>query len=104
MEKASDLLKGKSKVYTSLENAYDGALKDESFKILVSKLKIQREKLINYTSTLEECAKEYHNCQHCPGILACKNKIKGYAYLPRVIDNVLEFSYRPCKYKIKLDK
>ena len=68
------------------------------------KTKLKRELLIKYTSTLEECALEYEHCQNCPGIVACQNKITGYAYLPKMVEGYLEFGYKPCRYKQKLDK
>ncbi|MCI9110650.1 MAG: primosomal protein DnaI [Bacilli bacterium] len=104
MQKVADITNNKSTINTSLEEAYDEALKNETFKEIVCKLKRKREELINYTSTLEECAEEYHNCSTCPGLIACKNKIEGHAFLPRIVEGNLEFSYRPCKYKIKSDK
>ncbi len=104
MQKVTELTKPKKNLQTELEVAYDEALKNENFKKLVCKLKMKREELVSYTSTLEECTKEYTNCQNCPGLQACKNKISGYAYLPRLVEGNLEFSYRPCKYKIKSDK
>ena len=104
MKKVTELAKPKKNLQANLEEEYDEALKDETFKEIVYKLKIKREKLINYTSTLQECAKEYNNCKNCPGLMACKNKIDGYAYLPRIVEEILEFSFRPCKYKIKQDK
>ena len=68
------------------------------------KLKIKREILKKYTSLLEESSIEYFNCKDCPGLMACKNKITGYAKLPKVTGDNLEFSYKPCKYKKKFDK
>ena len=87
-----------------LNKSYDEALKDKDFKELVVKTKLKRKDLIKYTSTLETCAKEYANCKNCPGINACQNKILGHAYLPKIIEGNLEFLYRPCRYKKKLDK
>ena len=104
MKKVTDFTNKKTNLNTSLEEAYDEALKNETFKEIVCKLKLKREDLINYTSALEECATEYNHCKNCPGLMACKNKIDGYAYLPRIVEEILEFSFRPCKYKIKQDK
>lgn len=103
MQKISNHFKKKPNEY-ALEKEYDLALENESFKLMVSKLKFPKEKLIKYTSTLENCALEYHNCLECKNILECKNKITGYAYLPKIVEGNLEFSYRPCKYKKKLEK
>lgn len=104
MQKVTDLTKPKKNLKSQLEETYDEALKNENFKEIVCKLKMKREDLINYTSTLEEAAEEYSNCKNCPGLPACKNKINGYAYLPRIVEGNLEFTFRPCKYKIKEDK
>ena len=62
MQKIDTMLKMKSNLELELEKDYDEALKDENFKIIVSKLKRKREELIKYTSSLEKCAKEYACC------------------------------------------
>ena len=87
-----------------LDEAYDEALQNDKFKEFVCKLKVKREILRKYTSILEESSIEYHNCKNCPGLIACQNKITGYAKLPKVNGDSLEFSYKPCKYKKKYDK
>ena len=104
MQKIMDKIEKPSNLINNLENAYDEALKNEDFKKFVSKIKLKRNTLIKYTSSLEESFKEYNHCRHCKSILECQNKIEGYALLPKVKNESLEFSYRPCKYKIKLDK
>ena len=87
-----------------LDESYDEALKNDDFKAFVSRIKLKREVLKKYTSLLEESFSQYTNCQNCKNILECKNKIEGYAYLPKINEDNLEFSYRPCKYKKKIDK
>lgn len=106
MQKLGDVMNDRARgnLGRKLDEAYDEALENEAFKELVSKLKLKRELLKTYTSILEESSVEYNHCKNCPGILACNNKINGHAYLPKVVDGALEFTYRPCKYKIKLDK
>jgi len=104
MLKVSDNLKQNSNLDRLLDEAYDEALENEAFKELVSKLKLKRKNLKKYTSILQESSIEYNHCKNCKGLVECKNKIDGYAYLPRVNDENLEFSYRPCKYKRKFDK
>ena len=95
----------KNKDYASdLKKNYDEALKNDNFKDLVSHLKLNREYLQNYTSSLEKSSIEYHNCQNCPSILECKNEIEGYAYLPIVKNNALIFKYKKCKYLKKLEE
>ena len=103
MQKVSDKLKSNN-LDSLLEEAYDEALEDDNFKEFVSKLKIKREILKKYTSLLEESSIEYHNCKNCPGLVACQNKISGYAKLPKLNGDGLEFVYKPCKYKKKIDK
>lgn len=93
----------KNKLDKELEHSFDEALKDNDFKILVEKLRLPKKQLIKFTATLEECAKNYSHCLKCKNILECKYKMNGYAYLPKVIDGNLIFSYQPCKYKKKLD-
>ena len=104
MEAIQNKLKPKKNLDNLLNDAFDEALKDPNFKDLVLKTKRKREELIKYTSTLEECTREYTNCKNCPSLSACQNKITGYAYLPKIVEGTLEFSYRPCKYKKKIDK
>ena len=103
MQKIGDKFKKNNLDYL-LDEAYDEALENAEFKEFVCKLKIKREILKKYTSLLEESSVEYHNCQNCPGLAACQNKITGYAKLPKLNGEALEFSYKPCKYKKKFDK
>lgn len=103
MQKVSDNFKKKNLDYL-LDEAYDEALENDEFKEFVCKLKIKREILKKYTSLLEESSIEYHNCRNCPGLAACQNKITGYAKLPKLTGDTLEFSYKPCRYKNKFDK
>ena len=90
-----------------LDKEFDKSLNDEFFSKIVTKLKLDKEYLENYTSFLEESSLEFRNCTNCKGLIECKNKIKGFAYLPRVIDDNLAFEYKPCRFKknmIKKDK
>ena len=84
--------------------SYMDAKKDEKFQKLVELLKVDDKILMKYTSTLEESADEYNNCLHCKSISNCKNKVCGYAYLPKVENDKLTFNYVACKRKRKLDK
>ena len=84
---------------TDLNKEYKDSLKDKNFKDFVSKLKLDDKILMQYTSLLEESAKEYNNCSKCRGIVNCKNKMEGFAYLPRISGDILIFEYKPCKYK-----
>ena len=85
---------------------FDEAMKNECFASLVSKLKLSPEKLMKYTTTLEECSNNYYICSNCKGLINCPFALPGYSYLPHVVDSRLEFDYRPCKFmkkKIKND-
>lgn len=80
---------------------YNEAMENECFSELVSKLKLPADKLMKYTTTLEECSVNYDTCRKCKGLIHCPFKLSGYSYLPRVVDSRLEFDYQPCKYKVK---
>ena len=84
---------------TDLDKDYTEALKDPDFKFIVSKLKIDKDILKNYTSTLEDSANELKNCKNCKGLYECKNCLKGHTYLPTIKNGDLLFHYKPCKYK-----
>ena len=88
----------------SLEKEYLNSLKDEKFKELVENINLPKEVLMKYTSLLEESSIEYSHCKHCKNIMECQNKIEGYAYLPKVSDNNLEFNYKACRYKEEILK
>ena len=88
----------------SLDTEYTKSLDDEYFKKIVSKLKLDKEYLEKYTSLLEQSSLEFKNCCNCNSIFDCKNKITGFAYLPKVIDGNLVFEYKACKYKKNLIK
>jgi len=86
----------------TLEKEFSASLKDERFKNLVRKIDLPVEILMKYTSLLEESACEYDNCQNCKNIFECKNRSKGYAYLPKVQNNKLVFKFKACKYQEKI--
>lgn len=103
MQKVADKLH-KNNLDNLLDEAYDEALEKEGFKEFASKLKLKRTVLKKYTSLLEESFCEYSNCKNCPGLMACSNKINGYAKLPKINGDGLEFVYKPCRYKKKFDE
>ena len=86
-----------------LERNFDIEMEDETFKKLVSKLKLSKDELIKYTSRIKDASLELKNCANCKNIMECKNSICGYVYYPSVLQDNLVFSYVPCKYKKKLD-
>lgn len=87
-----------------LQKEYKESLKDKNFKVFVEKLNISDKILMKYTSILEESAKEFKNCCNCQNLMECKNKMQGFAYLPRINGDNLIFEYKPCKYKNDLVK
>lgn len=103
MQKLMDNLE-QNKNEEALKKEYQKALKDETFSKIAKKLKLSDKDLMNYTSLLEESTEEFKHCSNCKNILECKNKMEGFAYLPKVVEGVLEFEYKPCRYKKKLLK
>lgn len=107
MQKMNTLIKDFSKkkeLENTLMASFLEAREEEKFKTLTDKVKLPYEEQCKYTSILEECSIEYDRCKHCKGLVACKNKIEGHAYLPKVHNGRLEFGYTPCKYKEKLEE
>lgn len=100
--KIIDDLNLSKKLDKNLKKSFEEALKDDNFKQLVSKLKVSEEILIKNTSVLEECSKNYQTCLSCKSILTCPYVMKGYCYLPKIVENNLIFSYTPCKFQKKL--
>ena len=98
-----DFLKRMNAPQIDLDEEYKKALKNENFKEMVKELNLDEEILKKYTTNLMECANDYSNCKTCPNIMECKNKVRGYAYLPTNIDNHIEFGYKSCKYLNKLN-
>ena len=91
-------------IRNDMKKNFKEALKNESFKKLVSSINIDRETIVKNVSSLLISSKEFGNCEKCKGLPACKNEMAGYAYMPSVRNETLSFCYKPCKYKKKLDK
>ena len=83
---------------SNLEKDFNSALENEGFSNFVSKLKLDRKVLMKYTTRLIECYGNYDVCMNCKGLVNCPFKPSGYSYLPSVIDDRLEFDYKPCKF------
>lgn len=92
------------KMKQALKHDYLNALKDPKFESLVKKIHLPDEILMKYTSELEEASIEYDHCKHCRNLLTCKNKMLGYAYLPKVKEDYLSFHYQACRYKKEFNK
>ena len=99
MIKANSLVnKSKKSIENELRREFVLAEKDETFKKLCNKLKLEEDVLMKYTSRLQTTTCELLNCSKCKGLDKCKNDVEGHVYYPDVKNNDLEFSYRPCKY------
>ena len=64
--------RGRFNIY-ELENSFDEAMEDDTFKKIVSKIKLPKDELMKYTSLIEDSSKELKNCTGCKNILECKN-------------------------------
>lgn len=84
----------------SLKKEFMIALKNPNFKALVANLNLKEDIAMKYTSKLEEAAFELKNCENCHSLLDCQNKIEGFTYCPKLVNNRLIFSYVACKYKL----
>ena len=99
MEKINNSIKEVDDLNYKLKVAYHNAKKDNEFKDFVDSINLSDEKLMKYTSLLEDSFKEFKNCKNCKGLITCKNNINGYCYLPTINEGDISFSYVSCKYK-----
>lgn len=91
--------------FESLEKNYKKAQEDSAFKALTSSINLESEVLMKYTSKLEETVVELSHCANCKGLPFCKNKLKGFVYYPRIVNNNrLIFDSVACKYQQKVFK
>ena len=104
MLKMNEYVNKNEKLDHELKKSYLVAKKNQAFLNLIDKLNAPEELLMQYTSRLEDSAAEYENCMKCKGLLECSNQVEGYACLPVVENGFIDFKYRPCKYRKKLDK
>ena len=87
-----------------LERNFDKEMEDDTFKKIVSKIKLPKDEIIKYTSLIKDSSLELKNCANCKNIMECKNSVVGHVYYPEVQEENIVFSYVHCKYKKKLDK
>lgn len=87
-----------------LDEEFSEALKDEEFKNFVSQIKLKRETLKKYTSNLLESFTDYKLSNTTHHYFDCPTKVKGYVYMPKIVDGMLEFSYVPCHCKKDFDQ
>lgn len=98
MLKTNDYFKKDKDIELSLKQEFIKALRDNDFSILVNKLGMDENILMKYTSRLRDCSFECNNCKNCSGLVACKNKVKGFVLTPVKGKNVINFSYVGCDY------
>lgn len=91
----------KKDLETKLLMNLEKSLENEKFLEFVSKLNLSKEKLCRYTSILEESFEEFNHCKNCKCLESCKNKVLGYVYIPKTINDKIEFYYKACKYQNK---
>lgn len=90
--------------YNTLKRSYMDACSNKDFYNYVSSLPIEEDTLIKYTSTLEESFQEFENCKNCKSLSSCKNRIKGYKFVPEKTNNNITFSYTACERKMNEDE
>lgn len=83
---------------------YKENLKDETFKNLVKKLKLNEKQGSQNSSILMDSVCELKNCSKCKGLYECLNKVYGHYLYPKVSGNIIELGYVPCKKKLENDK
>lgn len=88
-----------------LEKNFDTLYEENPlFKKIVNSLDIEKSKLINNTSKIEDSCKQLEKCMKCKNILECKNEVSGYVYYPSIENDEVVFSYIMCKHKKKLEE
>ena len=75
-----------------LEEEYNKAKKDSTFKEIVDSLDLSDEELMLYTSKLKQAATELDNSKKDKNCLL--NEIPGFIFTPYVVDGVLNFTYK----------
>ena len=99
MIKANSLVnKSKKAINDELRSEFVLSSSDPTFAKLCNRLKCSDELLMKYTSKLELTSCELKNCSKCKGYSECKNEVNGHVYYPQVINDNIEFIYKPCKY------
>lgn len=106
MKSISKVIKENYYVNTAkLEQDFNNTLEhNNTFKKLVTKLKLPNTYLMKYTTKLEETSKELNNCKKCKCLIECKNSYQGHVYYPELLNDNLVFDYIPCKYKKESDE
>lgn len=101
-EKMRDL--GYSSIEKKVNENFKEAMQDIDFRKFVGNLSLEDDVLKNYITTLQESYLECQHCKDCSNIMECKNKVMGYVYSPKVVDDMLFFPYLPCRFKKELER
>ena len=80
----------------SLINNYEKACATPEFRNLVSNLDVDEKIAMKYTTALETTVAELKNCQDCPGLVYCQNRLEGHMLIPKKNNQQIIFSYVPC--------
>lgn len=106
MKEMSTIINGQyGKSDYALEKDYQKKYdEDLTFRKLANSLKLDTKTLMKYTTKLELSSNELSHCRNCKNLMECKNEVSGYVYYPEPLENDIEFSYVPCKYKKALDE
>ena len=99
MEKIAKKYNSQNKI--ALQKNFEEACQDKNFKKIIKENKIPLDNAIKYTSSLQESVQELNNCQDCPGLFACGNRLDGHYYYPNYNDGKVDFVYVPCDYQLK---
>jgi len=87
-----------------LIESYKDNLKDDMFKELVTKLKLDEKTGSLNNSNIMDSVCELKNCNICKGLFECNNKVTGHYLYPKKVDDIIDLVYIPCKYKKENDK
>ena len=85
----------------NFDTLYEG---NPLFKKIVNSLDIEKSKLVNNTSKIEDSCRQLEKCMKCKNIMDCKNEVSGYVYYPSIENDEVVFSYIMCKHKKKLEE
>lgn len=99
MEKLN--LQNKKQIISSCEKELTESLKNEEFKKIVARLKVDKKEVLKNTTKINDTLEELKKCSDCKGLFDCKNGVSGHVYFPINIDDRIRFSYTPCKYQKK---
>ncbi len=82
-----------------LEKNFLEACKNQEFVSLIKKVGLTKEEAQKKTSKLEETINELNHCKECKGLYECKNVYLGHVSYPQKEENMIHFTYLPCRYK-----